>query len=68
VRVDGVFSIVKIEGGVGSCQVQVGFVEGANGTDVTPVSVKIITIDGRIFDGMRNDIFTKIVKPGVSSQ
>ena len=68
VCVDGVFRIVKIEGRSSSRQVEVGFVEGADGPDIAPISVKIIAINGRIFNGIRDDISTEIIKTGVIGQ
>ena len=61
VRVDGGAGLIKGEGGRWGCECEVGFVEGADGADVFPISFESVGIDVVGVNGGRDDVFAKVV-------
>ena len=61
VRVDGGAGLIKGEEGRRGCECEVGFVEGADGADVFPVSFESVGIDVVAVNGGGDDVFAKVV-------
>ena len=53
--------IIKIEWGMRFCQVEVGFIKRPDGSDILPISFKIISNNFVGVDGMGDDLFSKII-------
>ncbi len=61
VGVDGGAGLIKGEEGRRGCECEVGFVEGADGADVFPVSFESVGIDVVAVNGGGDDVFAKVV-------
>ena len=59
--VDGGAGLIKGEEGRRGCECEVGFVEGADGADVFPVSFESVGIDVVAVNGGGDDVFAKVV-------
>src|SRR5688572_1251316 len=63
VGIDRCVRIIKIEGRVRAGQLQVGFVERADGPDVLPVAVEVKAMHPMGMDRFGNDLTPKVVMP-----
>src|SRR5512145_1632341 len=63
--IDGRFWIIKIERWVGAGQLQVCFIEGANGSNVLPVAIEIKAVHFMRTDRLWDDLAPKIIMPQV---